>query len=1374
MKQKILGLDLGTNSIGISVRNTQKSGKITDQLEYFSSFIFPSGVGIGKSGEFSYAAQRTEARSTRRLYQSRRYRIWATLEVLTDLGFCPLSKEDLHAWCTYSKKENLFREYPADAKEFEQWVRLDFDNDGVPEYTSPYQLRAELMERQFDFGNPLERYKFGRALYHIAQRRGFKSSKGETLESQEDTANGVEVDVASELKKSEEKKAKGLKEYMGQNNCPTVGCAFYRMEQEGLRVRANEQMQAVRSMYEEEIDSIFTYQNGLSKDSELYRRIMSHKKGEGCIFYKRPLRSQKGTVGKCTLEKNKSRCPISRPEFEQFRAWSIINNLRYKTKDDSGKPSRELELSIRQQLYEEKFVRASNFKMEDILKWLKKKNSDVAELNYEDKTSVMGSPVCAKLKDILGDDWQHQTIEGYDYVELWHVCFQADEAENVKDFSITHLHADEVLCAKMIKLWGAIRPDYASLSLKAICNILRMLQEGYIYSDAVVLAKLPDVFGDNWEKVKEPILNEWISIQSTIEHSRLVAKITNNLIAEYKVLPAEDQFAFRNTDYLLDESDKKQIQKAIISNLSPKRWKQLTKQEQIDLQENVANAYQQFFKSQERNYLPIQHLTDALSSLIIDNFGDFVADNYKSKLEQGRDIFYHPSIVSIYAPQEPREVVTNRGIRQMKLLGSPATNVFRNPVVMRVLYQLRTTLNQLIADGIIDESDTSVVVETAREFNDANMRAAIAQYQRDREKENEKYKSELASYYPDRNISSTDIDKVRIWHEQGERCIYTGDIISLSNLLNDDSFEIEHTLPRSISFDDSLANKTICSAHYNRYVKKNLFPSELPEVDYQAILTRIEPWQEKIRSIKAQITLRKNKSKSATTPDMKNKAIKERHILEMELRYWQDKVSRFTIKKDDWNPGFRSNQLNDTRTITKYAYHFLRSVFGEVTVQRGEMTANFRKALGIQSMDERKDRGKHSHHAVDATMLTLIPGNTKRDQLLDLFYQREELQRRMESDASVKDALDEVSKQYTQILKSCDICGVDEVTEYIQNHILIHHCTKDQTLTPSKRRMRTRGKVVVKDGSERWVMGNSIRAQLHKGSYFGAIQSGETNANGEKEILMVARVPIDAFKSKDDIEKIVDSRVRTSVLHVVNKRMSEGMSFADALKQPIWMQDNNGQEIKMDKYGRRLQPIRHVRCKVAAGMGFLTKDKALPIREQVYTSKNTYKNYVYAQNDGNYLCLLYQGEYKGKLVRKMQFVNYFTIAQLGIRNIQELMQLPSYQTIEDGKKTYTLTAIMKTGTHVLMWKDYPEELRDMDPEQLYKRLYWVYKFNNSGSDYVFVQNHLEARSNDQIPKDETTFIPEQYQARLKLNANACNFLIEGVNFRITETGIEFL
>ena len=192
---KILGLDLGTNSIGIALRNTDKGDNLTEQLELFNSVIFNSGVGIGKTGEFSYAAERTKKRSARRLYQARKYRIWATLELLIKEGYCPLSLEDLDKWRRYDKEKGLKRQYPIHAIEFEQWVRLDFNGDGVADYSSPYQLRAELMQKQFDFTNQTDRYKLGRALYHIAQHRGFKSSKGETIKEQSQEDSNKEFDV---------------------------------------------------------------------------------------------------------------------------------------------------------------------------------------------------------------------------------------------------------------------------------------------------------------------------------------------------------------------------------------------------------------------------------------------------------------------------------------------------------------------------------------------------------------------------------------------------------------------------------------------------------------------------------------------------------------------------------------------------------------------------------------------------------------------------------------------------------------------------------------------------------------------------------------------------------------------------------------------------------------------------------------------------------------------------------------------------------------------------------------------------------------------------------------------------------------------------
>jgi CRISPR-associated endonuclease Csn1 len=177
--EKILGLDLGTNSIGWAIRNPDLKG---NQIEKFGVLTFNKGVGVGKTGEYSYAAERTKKRSTRRLYQARKYRLWATLEILIKLDYCPLSIENLNKWRHYDKEEarknnNGGRIYPVLDFEFESWIKLDFNNDGLIDYTSPFQLRRELAEQVLDFKQKEDRYKLGRALYHIAQRRGFKSSR---------------------------------------------------------------------------------------------------------------------------------------------------------------------------------------------------------------------------------------------------------------------------------------------------------------------------------------------------------------------------------------------------------------------------------------------------------------------------------------------------------------------------------------------------------------------------------------------------------------------------------------------------------------------------------------------------------------------------------------------------------------------------------------------------------------------------------------------------------------------------------------------------------------------------------------------------------------------------------------------------------------------------------------------------------------------------------------------------------------------------------------------------------------------------------------------------------------------------------------------
>lgn len=1445
--EKIVGLDLGTNSIGLSVRDLDRGSNLKDQLEYYTSVIFPSGVGKGKSGEFSYAAERTKHRSARRLYQSRKYRIWSTLRLLIDNGYCPLSIEDLERWSKYDKEKGLKRQYPVDAVAFEQWVRLDFDGDGRAEYSSPYQLRAELMERQFDFSNEVERYKLGRALYHIAQRRGFKSSKGETLKEQEKDEKALAnesaevVDMEAELKKSEEKKSKDLVAYMQAHKLKTVGCALYALEKEGVRVRAS-QYQAVRSQYRDEIKAIFAFQNGLETNSDFYKSVISEKKGEGgTVFYKRPLRSQKGLVGKCTLEPSKSRCPISHPDFEEFRAWAFINNIKYRTSAQGD--WQMLNLEMKQKLFNDKFLRtASYFKFDEIVQWLSKEigcriSYKDKTINYKEKTSVSGCPISGRLRNLLGNDWQTWSLKAertnpktgeiyaasYNYSALWHICFSFDEAENVDEFAQNVLLFDSDKAKQLVRIWGAIQQGYAALSLKAVQNINRFLRKGLIYSDAVLLAKLPDIFKDQWnDQVEAEITREIDRIMRENRQNKMYYSMANTLIANYKSLGYNDEtrinerFAEHNTEYQLDDSDREDVKHVVIAAIGEQSWAGKSSIEQQELLDNVSNLYQQFFASEKRDYYKLPKLANSLSF--------FLAERYKSLKAKDLSKIYHPSMLDVYSPAKYTQLEDGRCL---KLLGSPVIGAIKNPMAMRVLHILRKQINGLIKNGIIDE-DTRFVVETARELNDANMRWAIEAYQREREEENKVFEAAIKEFLKRDSVSDTDIEKARLlseqsgeyeeeielkkilrnqftknevrkkakdklikkyrlWLEQGCRCVYTGKMINITSLFDENSVDFEHTIPRSISFDDSLSNLTVCDANFNRHTKKNQLPSQL--VDYAEILNRIQPWFDKVETLKDNVEFWKAKSKHAQDKAGKDQCIRMRHLWQMELDYWQKKVNAFTMT--EVKSGFRNSQLVDTRIITRYAFHYLKTVFSRVDVQKGSVTANFRKIIGVQSIDEKKSRDKHSHHAIDATMLTLIPVAAKRDRMIELFYQYEEAQKLGNtSECSRLQGL--LQKE----IRQCVPRDSSQIKDFIEENILVNHISKDQTLTPAKRKARRRGKEIFikdKDGKmvNKWITGSCIRGQLHKESFFGAIlypkvdnegmpikKEGRFDYDGVSET-MVMRVPIESFEKEKDLEKIIDPIVKKSILSAMQKAKEEEKSFTQAIKEGVYLLDKYGNERKFDKNGRALLPIRHVRCKVAAGRGYFTKDKAIEVKEQTYKSSKSlvnienrdYKYKYYAQNDGNYLCLLYEGVNKGKLERKFRLINYFETVQLDLKDTNDLFKEPYFAKIEEKKKTFALRAIIKAGTRVLMWDKTPDELDNLSDKELSRRLFVVYKFNNMGSDFIYLQHHIEAREEKEIKsEDDKIYDITNYQARLHLVADNFNCLVEGVDFEVSTNG----
>lgn len=1405
---RILGIDVGTNSLGLTVRDESMSNNPVEQIVFSSVNLFDSGVGSGQKGEFSFAAERTKSRSSRKLYKVRRYRKWETLKLLIenkDWECCPISKSELEKWTTYDKKRGLTRQYPIESKPFQQWIRMDFDGDGKPDYSSPYELRNELATVQLDFNNETNRYKLGRAIYHIAERRGFKSSKGETIQTIENTDD-------SEQKQSETDRELNF----DKSKFPTVGCALYDLNKSGQRVR--KECSVIRKQYKEELEYIFTFQQGLDTHSDFYRRLISEKRKEGTIFYKNPLKSQKGHVGMCTLEPNKPRCPQSRPEYEEFRAWSFINSIRF-----GVDCQRELPLETKKALFDEMFIRATDFRFEHIRKWIENQTHEhytyktekrLRTINYKDDTPVIACNVTYRFLKLLGEhwkEWSHQPNTqhtnsndrtkyhptSYCWEDVWHICFSADDEEPIKFFA----DKSGLDCQLLFKLWNTMPIAYANLSLKAINNINRFLRKGLIYNEACLLAKLPDIFKEKWNNQIESVLFDSINILiKENSEERKIINITNALIANYKSLPDEEKQGFKDNLYQLSNSDYADIENYASNFYGIITWNKKDANERNIIVNQVAKLYQQFFHDEKRQYIKPNKIEDSIKRFLSDNF-DFIDSKRLSKI-------YHHSQIEYYKPASVHKVEKGNKVLYMKLLENPAIASLRNPMALRVLHTLKRKINDLLQEGIINEDDTRVVVEVARELNDANMRWAIQHYQDIHRAENEEFKKIITEYLGndqdtpkvrmlleqhdcdgkektkqkdipnefnyERHMSAL-IKKYRLWVEQGGFCIYTGEPIKISSVIKGDGIDIEHTIPRSLSFDDSMSNKTLCKSHYNRHVKQNRLPSQLADSDYENILHRIKPWIEKVENIRARIIYWKNQSKKAQTKEKKDKAIRQQHLWRLELEYWEKKVNAFTMT--EVNTGFRNSQLVDTSIIAKYTLHFLKSVFSKVEVQKGQVTATFRKILGIQNDDTLKIRDNHSHHAIDAMVLTFIPVVAHREKLLETYYKRQEA-KDLGYDVSQYD------KEIKLLLRKCGItANFTQIVENIKSTVLAFYENRTQALTIAKRRKRVRGKIVPQRDekgniimerdeygnfktnqlghripyAKHWIKGDCIRGELHEKTYYGAITQ-----HGSDEIKFVLRIPLKyktnsrdkGFKNWGELENAI---VNKSLITIMKKQFPDGISFKDACEQGIYM---------INKNGRKVNRIRHVRC-------YNTSIKnPVKVREQTYKSKHKYKNSYYAKNGENIAYALYSSD-KKRTFACLSLLNAAKICtEEGIHDVTKIFpQTQNDKKGNDYNKIFTLLP----GQMVIL-KQEGENLNSLSQEELSCRLYRLKKIY-AVDGRLLLQHHLEARDDEALKKaypndgekGKNGFSVIDYNnpyPRLLLSLSNQNFWIEGTDFII--------
>jgi len=1343
---KKLGLDIGSSSLGWTLRNddnTFTSGVIT----------FKSGMVKGTGGYSSPTKDRREARSKRKLIQARKYRKWELLEILLN-EFVPLDKVELENWSKFKKGQvQKFPENP----NFLKWLKCDFSYLGVEtKYKNPYELRISALDEK----KILHKHELGRALYHLVQRRGYKDI-GET---------DKETEKQIERRGGE----RGFQKALDENR--TIAEALLKeFLDKGLRAR---NQYPYRDEYEHELFEILKAQGyNVSRNSKNECQNEFVQKVRTAIIWQRPLRTQKGNIGKCTLEPTKPRCPVSHPVFEIFRTWQFINTIKYYNengvKETLGQRQREL-------LYEFFLLKAKNFKFEEIRNFLDKQLKSKKRYNYPiDKegkydTSVSGMPTCKGLIDVFGDTARnalgnlHQynignapkIINNYSIYDLWHILFAFDnrtakDNKFLEKFSIEKLDIANERNKKgeeinpYAKLQANITTGYADLSLKAMSKIIPFLKDGYLYNEAVVLAKIPDLLGENWGQNKDTI--EALVHESNEKYNwhKTIVSVTNNLIDQYKGLEPQETFAYKDFQYHLVESDLNDIEKACIGSFGEKTWNDKTENEKQQILDEVRAEYQEFFHDERRAYRRTILLTDILKEKL-----------KEKNIEINGKLYHHSNIENKYLKRYtdtktgtiklPTHIDKDSGAIT-EILPQPIIDSIKNPMFNKAMSIVRKLINELIKTGKIDE-DTEVVIEVARELNDNNNRAAIERYQREREGKREKYREFLNEFNQKENRSinveesipafelwteqifeeieengkklnkntsilkeKEAIKRYELWTEQKGQCMYTGKMISVTQLFSNE-IDIEHTIPRSLLPDNTMTNQTVAYAWYNRDKKKNQLPTQCAnyEKDVEGwgtdIKDRLGKWEE-TRDHWKKLYEDRLKPKGNEDETIKNKRVQEKHYFKMHYDYWKEKVERFTAEevKDSW----ARRQLVDTQMVSKYAREYLKAYFRKVAVQKGGVTAEFRKIYSFQNEGKTKDRNRHTHHAIDAAVLTLIPVNSSyRERILkEYFKAKEDLQ----------------PAQNRVPFKGFD---AQTIIQNIETNTLIVNYEKEKILKQTFKNVRKRGKLqYLKNKQGKFKLdennnkiplkakGDTVRSELYAQTYLGKIKDVERYEDGQPkrkgssweyktgkdEFIFVKREPIDKVKVSDKlIEAIIDPAIKKLVKEQKGKA-----------------------EIK-DYQGKL---IRHVRVRTNAGK---------EVKERVnYTSKYDYKNKFYSESGSlPYAVLLQNNNNERSMIPIASFELAKAYKKHGSFVIDEYLKKYDKEN-NTNYAEYPNKLLLKVGQKVIVLKEDAEYDKRKDIDFQTKRLYVITQFKYDGSKIMLLY-HLEAQAKSDIDKQVKT------------------------------------
>ncbi len=946
---KILGLDLGTNSIGWAVIDNEKKC-----IEAAGSRIIPMDAGrlgdFEKGNSVSFTAERTQYRGARRLHERYILRRERILRILRIMGFLPehyvaqmdrygkfpSDKEPKLAWREGKdgKAEFLFKE------SFEEMVaefRLSGNDGKIPYDWTIYYLRKKALVK------PLTKEELSWILMQFNQKRGYYQLRGKLDELDTDTNDKKEEKEYHELTvlkvdDTGEKDKKGNTWYninlengwIYRRACSIAPdwegkkrgfIATFKLDKEGKRtddqpkisspseddwnlrklkteddirksgktigeyiynLLLNNPKQKIigdsvqtinREYYHDELILILKKQSEFLpelKDDELYRQCIeelypnneAHRNSisrrdfcyliaDDILFYQRPLKTKTSLIADCPYEERNGK-PLkciakSHPLFQEFRLWQFLSNLHISRQDNDITST----LLPNNESYAELYDFLSTQKEVDqtlILRYFKigKKEMPQYRWNYvPDKKYPAGETKSILLGGLRKAGIDIDFLDSEKELHLWHILYSVDDTTQYRKALRTFARRQG---------WDNERIEAFA---KAFDRLTVYKEKDYgAYSAKAIGHLLPLMRrGRYWN----------IDAIDSLTRQRIERLITGE-VDDNLSLTLRERFKHIN-----DIKDCEGLNTWQACYIVYGRHSEATDTQKWTRPEDIDTYLKTFRHNSLNNPVVEQVVTECLR--VVRDIWKQTGHINEIHIELGRELKKTKAERESMSKAIAEGEATNQRIR---LLLAELKNPDFEIENVRPQSPSQQELLKIYEDGVMRSG-----VEIPDDIIDIQKRFTSVKNQ----------------------PTHTEVIRYKLWLDQKYISPYTGRTIPLAKLFTP-AYQIEHVIPQSRWFDDSISNKVICEAEVNALKNRELGHEFIVHHHGETVPLSMGG-SVNILSVEEYETLVKN-------------------------IFANNHAKRKKMMLDDIPEDFTSRQMNDSRYISRLMMHLLSNIVRSV------------------------------------------------------------------------------------------------------------------------------------------------------------------------------------------------------------------------------------------------------------------------------------------------------------------------------------------------------------------------------------------------------------------------------------------------------------